>query len=236
MISIYTICYNEEIMLPHFIKHYRSRFPNCIINIYDNYSTDNSDIIAKENNCNVIKYDTGNRLSDNAYLKIKNNEWKKERNNNWVLICDVDEFLDITPDKLIQEQQSNTTLIKGTAYDMINMNYNEVNINNMIYGIRSPNYDKTYLFNRLYIKEINYLHGCHVCYPRGIHIKYNTNTFNLYHMSYVAEDYKIKRYTLFKERMSDENKKNGWGIQYFNKEQDIINEFANMRKIAQKII
>ena len=55
-------------------------------------------------------------------------------------------------------------------------------------------------------------------------------------MSYVAEDYKIKRYMLFKQRMSDENKKNGWGIQYFNKEQDIINEFANMRKIAQKII
>ena len=41
-ISTFTICYNEEIILQKFINHYRTRFPNCEITIYDNMSTDNS--------------------------------------------------------------------------------------------------------------------------------------------------------------------------------------------------
>jgi hypothetical protein len=223
-------------MLPYFIKHYRDRFPSCEINIYDNYSTDKSEIIAINNNCNVIKYDTNNKLSDSTYLKIKNNEWKKSINNDWVLVCDVDEFLDINIDALLYEQKNQTTLIKGTAYDMINMNYNEVSIENMKYGVRSFNYDKTYLFNKQFVKDINYLHGCHSCRPVGKLLKYNNTTYNLYHMSYVSEDYKIRRYISFKERMSDENKKYGWGIQYLNDEQNIKNDFSRVRSIAKKII
>jgi len=41
--TIYTITYNEELMLPYFIRHYRLRFPNCKIVVYDN-----EDIIAEE--------------------------------------------------------------------------------------------------------------------------------------------------------------------------------------------
>ena len=70
MITIYTITYNEEKLIKFFINHYRERFPNCEINIFDNYSTDRTTEIAKELNCNVIFYDTNDKLSDSEYLKI----------------------------------------------------------------------------------------------------------------------------------------------------------------------
>ena len=60
-IDLYSICYNEEVILPYFIKHYSTFVSN--ITIYDNYSTDNSDNILKESNCNVIKYDSNNQIT-----------------------------------------------------------------------------------------------------------------------------------------------------------------------------
>ena len=94
MITIYTITYNEEVVLPYFITWYRNRFPDCRIVVYDNYSTDNTEKIALEHNCEVIKYDTNNQLSDSKYLEIKNNCWKTA-NTDWVIVCDCDEFLDV---------------------------------------------------------------------------------------------------------------------------------------------
>ena len=73
MVTIYTLTYNEEAMIEFFINHYRKRFPNCQINIFDNYSTDETIKIAKKNDCNVIMYDTKNKIQDNKYLEIKNN-------------------------------------------------------------------------------------------------------------------------------------------------------------------
>jgi len=234
MITIYTIAFNEEIMLPFFIKHYRSRFTNCNIVVYDNYSEDNTEKIAIENNCQVVKYDTNGKLSDSTYLNIKNNVWK-DSDTDWVLVCDVDELLDINEEMLVNEEKEGVTLIKGLGFDMINLTPYELNIDNMTHGVRSPGYDKTFLFNKKHIKEINYSPGCHTCRPMG-NIKYNTNTYNLYHMNYVEENYKINRYKKFKERLSDENKIKKWGIQYSNTEQQIIVGFNKVRKEAKKIL
>ena len=60
-ISIFVICYNEEIILQKFINHYRTRFPNCEITIYDNMSTDNSRQIAIKNGCKVLEYDSNKK-------------------------------------------------------------------------------------------------------------------------------------------------------------------------------
>ncbi len=72
MISIFTITYNEEVILPYFIKWYRERFPNCKIVVYDNESTDGTkNICLNTPNLQYIPYYTGNKLSDSTYLKIK---------------------------------------------------------------------------------------------------------------------------------------------------------------------
>lgn len=44
-ITVYTVCFNEELMLPHFLNHY-SRIADRIV-LYDNQSTDQSMSLAR---------------------------------------------------------------------------------------------------------------------------------------------------------------------------------------------
>jgi len=46
-IDIFLLCYNEELLLPHTLKFYKTNFPNATIHIVDNYSTDSSCDIAE---------------------------------------------------------------------------------------------------------------------------------------------------------------------------------------------
>lgn len=228
IITIYTITYNEELVLPFFIKWYRDRFVNCKIVVYDNCSTDNTEKIALENNCEVIKYDSNNQLNDSKYLEIKNNCWKNA-NTKWVLIADADEFLDITLDDLNTEK----TLFKSKGYNMCNVK-NLSNIIDIKHGIRSEQYDKVLCFNKEQIKEINYSPGCHSCNPIG-NIKFVSKTPNLLHMKFLNEDYMVNRYKMFKNRMSKENIKNGWGIQYLAEEENIRIDYKNHLKASKNI-
>lgn len=219
MITIYTICFNEELILPFFVKWYRKKFPNCRIIIYDNYSTDSTEKIALQNNCQVIKYDSNNQIRDDLYLNIKNNCWK-DAETDWVLVCDVDELLDINQTQLIGE---NCSIILSKGYNMINLEDN-LDLESINYGIRAKQYDKYYLFNRLKIKEINYEAGCHSSNPVG-EVIFSKNIYNLYHYTMLSEQYLINRYKRNFERLSKENKKNGWGIHYKESEQTIKDKF-----------
>ena len=132
------------------IKWYRERFPNCLIIVYDNESTDRSVQIALENNCKVISYSTNNQLSDSKYLEIKNNCWKTAT-TDWVLVCDLDELLDINENIL------NTTdynIIGGKGYEMCgNINDKIEDINQ---GVYTSGYSKLLCFNSKVVREINY--------------------------------------------------------------------------------
>ena len=228
MINIYTITYNEQLVLPHFINWYRLRFPNSRIVVYDNYSTDNTEKIALENNCEVIKYDTNNQLSDSKYLEIKNNCWK-EAKTDWVIVCDVDEFLEIKPEDLNTDQ----TLFKSKGYNMCNVE-NLKNILDIKHGIESVQYDKVICFNKLYIKEINYTPGCHSCNPIG-DVIYTSKTPKLLHMKFINEDLLAEKYKSYKSRLSAENLKNNWGFQYKEEEQKVRESYKNHLKIAKNI-
>ena len=232
MITIYTIAYNEEIMIPHFIKWYKERFPSCKIIIYDNYSTDNTEKIALENGCKVIKYDTKNQLSNSKYLEIKNNCWKSA-DTDWVFVGDVDEMLNINELQLHQEMLKGTTIIKSKGWDVVNLK-NDLDIENMDCGCNSPRYSKNYMFNKSEITEMNYEPGCHKSNPLGF-VQYSEREYNLYHKRYVNAQFLIDRYREYNKRRSPEDVKYGWGIQYTSDEQKIINEIADKRKHCQKI-
>jgi glycosyltransferase involved in cell wall biosynthesis len=233
MITIYTLTYNEEVMIEFFIQHYRRNFPGCIINIYDNESTDRTVEIAKSYGCNIITYKTNNTLSDSEYLKIKNNCWV-ESTTDWVLVCDCDELLEINEHNLLTEINNNTTIIKPEGYSLMNNN-DEINLKIMEFGFRDFGFDKCVLFNSEKINEINYSPGCHSCSPVG-DVKYNTDKYRLLHYKYLSPQYSVDRHKMFGERLSDDNKKRGWGIHYTFSSDSIIEFYKTKQKELIKLL
>ena len=141
MITVYTVTYNEEIMIQFMIDHYRTRFPNCHIVVHDNMSTDDTVKIALANGCEIIPYDSGGQHRERSLIDIKNNSWK-EAKTDWVLACDLDELLDINTAELKTEEESGTTVIRTEGYNMVALDDN-LDIAGMKYGERDEGEDKS---------------------------------------------------------------------------------------------
>lgn len=228
MISIYILTYNEEVMLPFTINFYRTRFPGCNITLYDNQSTDSTLEIAEKNMCNVICYDTGNKLSDSAYLQIKNSCYKQAK-TDWVLVCDTDELLEINQYQLGREKGF---LIRSQAFHMVNLK-DDLDIKSITHGVRDKNYDKILLFNRAEV-SVAYSPGAHLARVTGNRVF--GKVYKLLHYKYLNPDYLVSRYKIYGERLSEDNKVNSWGGQFLTPEVTIRNQFDHLRKQAKKII
>lgn len=206
MVTIYTITYNEELLIQFMIDHYRTRFPGCRIVVYDNISTDDTVKIALANGCDVIPYHTNNQLRDLRYIQIKNNCWKNAL-TDWVLICDLDELLEINAKQLKMEEKSGTTIIRSEGYDMVAMD-DKLDIAGMKYGERDKGEDKSCLFNKKFISEINYDIGCHFCNPIGT-IRYSKRAYKLYNYCYINYETTVERYKAYRARISPKDIRNG---------------------------
>lgn len=235
MISVYTLTYNEELLIQFMIDHYRFRFPNCNITIYDNSSTDKTVEIAKKNNCVVIPYDSNNTLDDELHMKIKNNCWKKAE-TDWVLVCDLDELLDIDVVQLEKEELMKITRIKSEAWSMVNLE-NNYNIFNIKYAVRQTPWDKYLLFNKKYISEINYGAGCHPhdTFSNGI-VRDSSKAYKLFHYKYINPDLAVLKASETCKRISNKNIANKWGLKCFRTDEELKQEFEELRKIAIKIL
>lgn len=210
-VHVYTITYNEEVMLPQFVEFYRERFPGCEITVFDNESTDSTPDIARQNNCEVISWHSGNTIRDDLYLQIKNNCWK-DSNSEWVIIVDCDEFVNITSDYL---DLVDFNVIKTQGWEMIGDD--SLDTKTIDCGTRSPGYDKICVFKPSVVKDIKYEAGAHNAHiePTGSEtIVFNSTDIKLWHYKWLTEEYTINRYQMFNNRLSDINKRNGWAIHY----------------------
>lgn len=211
MITVHTMAFNEEPLIQFMIDHYRERFPNCHIVVYDNESTDKTAEIARSNGCEIREHKTNAQVDDIKLRYLKNNCWKNAQ-TDWVVVCDVDELLDITEDDLKKEEATGTTIINSEGYNMVNMEDN-FDLANIKFGSRCEPYDKKYFFNKKFVKEINYAAGAHTCVPVGL-VKYSDKTYTLYHYNCINIEWNVERHLLTAKRMSEVNKKSGMGSQY----------------------
>ena len=215
MVTVHLITYNEELMIEFFVNHYRKLFTKCVIKVYDNYSTDETVKIAERLGCEINYYDSNDKLSDSKFLEIKNNCWKNSE-TDWVVVCDCDELISITEEELVKESNNGVTLFNFDAYNMVNTE-DTLNLDKMTLGFRDSVWDKTLLFNKSKINEINYQPGCHICYPKG-NVKYSDNIYKILHYKYLGVEYTVSRYKMFADRLSDENKRMGWSYHYAENE------------------
>ena len=61
---------------------------------------------------------------------------------------------------------------------------------------------------------MNYSPGAHNANPVG-NIKYSENKYRTLHYKWISLEYVMNRHNMYAQRMSQTNKKFGWGIQYY---------------------
>lgn len=184
-ITIYLLCYNEEVLLPHTLDHYFKRFPRATIMIIDNQSTDRSVEIAKSRGCHVIPWDTGNESNIIKHTELKNNIWKSAL-TDWVIIADMDEWIEITEDQLLKEDSLGYTILHFQGIQMVgkseSLTLDDINLHELKTGYLDKLYNKHVCFKRTAITEINFSRGAHTSAEKGI-VKYSKTAYKLKHMN-----------------------------------------------------
>jgi hypothetical protein len=244
IIHLYTICWNEEKMLPFFLDYYSDYVDK--ITVFDNYSTDNSEQILKRyKNVKVLKYNSDNKINEILYLKIKNNSWKKSSGKaDFVIVCDIDEFLyseDLAQIiKYIKENKY--TIVKPFGYQMVSEFYPDYRKEKKITDIVKTGYSdnkwlsKSILFDPNKIIEINYSPGCHECSPTGKINFYKSINLKFLHYKDLSIDHLVQRKKELGMRLSQINIENGWATYYLEEEAKTIEEFESRVKKSVKII
>lgn len=218
-------CYNEEVILPHTINHYKKYLPSAKITIFDNYSTDNSAELAESLGCRVLYFNTNNEMDELKFVELKNNFWKHVQ-EGWVIVCDIDEWLCLDENSLKDEEEQGSTILSTFGVDIIANSkssvLNDINLHVQSKAVRNIHFDKKICFKPSEIKDMNYGVGSHTCSPIG-NIKYGSS-YLLKHMNWLGLRYKLNK-NKSRFARTERMRKMGFDIHYKNNDKEIINQF-----------
>jgi glycosyltransferase involved in cell wall biosynthesis len=208
-VSIFLICYNEEVMLPHTLKYYKKRFPSADIYIVDNHSTDASCTIAEEHGCKIVSYDTNNSHDETILLSIRSHKYKEYVTDSWVLMCDMDEWLDITEEELAEEEKKGVTVIKTQGVNMVGesarADLSDIQVCDIKLGFLDENFSKRVCFKYPQV-SMEYWYGAHKCWPIG-HVVYSEKAYFMRHYNYLGAEYLVEKHRKRYERNGQSRQK-----------------------------
>lgn len=241
VIHVYSLCWNEEKMLPYFFKHYDKIADKYYI--IDNNSTDNSYSILKSHpNVVVNKIDLEGCSFEQAAKQQYDSIWKQSRGiADWVIICDVDEHLYNRDLRNYLEKctSSGITLIVPTGYEMISEVFPSSDkplYETIRYGVRTKFMDKPQMFNPAEIKEINFWVGRHGAEPVGNVRNPSNREVLLLHYKYLGFNYFNNRYSELKTGLREGDIDCGYGHQYFWDEKEKRDQFLKLKNQSKKVL
>jgi glycosyltransferase involved in cell wall biosynthesis len=244
-ISVLSVCYNEEHMLPFFLRHYE-RFCSRIV-VFDNYSTDSSwDILKSHPLVEAVRFDTGGHLSNDTFLSVKNHAWKKDvGGTDWQIVCDVDELIwhEDMPGLLDRYAADGVTLPRVAGFNMVADSFPLGDKRQLWEFIRMgaphyrPSFNKRAVFrpteghhSRKGVREISYHSGCHSCRPDGVVVESPKTDIGLLHYRCFGEEYCLARARMNLGRMGTERDENGTKSWYQNQVND-YRKFSQLDKV-----
>ena len=243
IIHYYAVCWNEEKILPFMLDYYGQFVDNFYI--YDNFSTDNSNkVLSKRSNVEVIQFRTDNTFNDIIHTDIKNNCWKKSRGKaDYVIVCDIDEFLyhPQLNDFLKKSIKERISFFTPIGYNMYSNYFPEYQSKKTIVdiiknGVFDKLFSKSILFDPHRIVEINYTAGAHFCYPWGVVRTKEDNKLFLLHYKNLGVEYILKRFNMYRNRLSQINIEKNYGVQYLQEDEEIAKEIEFKIQNSKRVI
>lgn len=195
-IHVYSIVWNEEFLLPYFLRHY-STFADRIFIINDHSSDKTVEIARAHPKVQLLDFGYSRGLNEDDFSRCFEESYKKYSRGvaDWVMCVDADEFIynkDMRGALQKAQQQSRRTL-KTTGYTMMSETLPTTDgqiYEQCPYGLRARGYDKEVVFNpELDIKFSDGRHSITVSNDlRPVKAK-----LALLHYRYLSRDYLIER-------------------------------------------
>ncbi len=241
IIHIYSLCWNEERMLPYYFRHYDAIADRFFI--FDDASTDASlDILAKQPKVEIDRfYKQSDSLVASA-TAFNDSIWKRSRNKaDWVILCSMDEHL-YHPNLLRylkQCQDTGITAIPAEGYQMVSDSFPDAaeRLCDLIArGMRYKKMDKLCIFNPDAIEETNFIPGRHRANPTGRVALPKKRDLKLLHYKYLGLDYLVTRYAELRTGLSQVDIEKKWGHQYLLDKERIEKEFLAVQEASSEIL
>lgn len=215
LIEIHIIAYNEQIMLPFTIAHYKKMFGKPKIVIHDNHSTDHTVTIAKANGCEVITFDTDG-MNDTIQSVIKS-QAAMNATAKWVLCIDCDEECLLNTEDLLALEERGINAVHFEGWDI----FDSVESPWMVkvpMGCKSPGYYKPVLLRTGEFSNIVFGAGAHnleILTPAdGKQVNWSMHEYKLLHYKHWSSGYNIKRSAELAVRQSIENLQRGYSTHF----------------------
>jgi len=165
-VEVYTIISEKDRMtdvhpgvLPLFLEHYSKNFPGCIINVYVHYAKKESLELLKKFNCNIFPFPNFKKYDiEDSAQELKSNVWKSSK-ADWVIVCDLDELVQIDSKEL--DKLKDIDLIQFKGYHMVNKD-SVKELKDINYGFPDWYYNKACVF-RPTIEKVDFDKGAHTC-------------------------------------------------------------------------
>lgn len=237
MVTIYICTFNDAHIIEFCIKHYKRNFPQATIILFDNFSTDDTVLIAKKMGALVWEYYTGSQMDDQAIINVKNQVWKRSAPYtgmvaDWVIMVDADELLQVNENILQFSYQY--TIINAQAVDMVGMHDTDTHPEQLIYGVHYSHIPRKMLaFRRDRIIDINYGFGSHTAMPIGR--VYIDEAQEYHHYKYISPSHVIGRNNMIGPRLSAMNKRKALSFHYNHSPSKVKGHFKKLRKQAKLI-
>lgn len=231
-IEIYAPCHQEARILPYFMRHYNQYGQ---VFLFEGDSTDDSRKIAQDLGAIVLDLDTGGQTRDDILMDLRNNCWKQSK-ADWVMVVDCDEFI-YHPNFVEYLSTIPETIVLPRTFEMIadvfpttqGQIYEEVQ-----YGFETTS--KMYLFKPGKVKNMAFGAGSHSAQPEGEVYINRTSEIIAMHMRHLSVERVLRRNAHYATRMSEVNKKNGWGWHVTMPEDDVRRYFNENRQRVIKVV
>ena len=206
MIDVYTICWNEERMLPFFLRHY-ANFARRIV-VFDNHSTDSTRELAAEYPQTEVRSfgSSHDNCGELERMAIRQIAWQESRGHaHWVIVVDCDEILwhPSLHAYLSNCRSKHVTIPRPTGYEMVATAFpaGPGKIHEYVQtGIRASYMDKWIVFAPDSIKAMNFHVGCHRAEPVGNIVFDDDPQLKLLHFKHLGLEYVVSRYHRLEQR------------------------------------
>lgn len=237
-IHAHIVSYNEEMILPFTLDYY-SGFSERIF-VYDNMSTDSSDEIYKRyDKVEVIKWSSNQEINENYYMDIKSNAYRHtSRDADWVMVCDADEFVYhknlVGLLKSYSEAGVNVPFTCG--HEMACESFPEYDGRLLPELVRFGSGYLSYLSKSIVFNpriDMRFGPGTHTFEAEGV-VRSPSAELKILHYKYMGAEYILRSYAAREARLSETNRRNGWGIHYGRTKEAIgfMKEIIKMKNIV----